>query len=200
MHELGPACPAENLRRAVGDDLVGVGVGGSSRTGLVDVDRELVVEFSVDDLLRRLDDRAHPALGKKAELAVGLRGGLLDQSERADEPARKWLAGDREVEDGPLRRRSVVGAGGDLHLAHRVFFDSRLLCCHRRDCKFCSECAWPPSISEATRCTCWSPTSSATGWKRSPITSRCPSSERGWLAPGRSAARGGSRSARRGRS
>ena len=62
---------------------------------------------------------------EQAELAVRLRRRELDQRERADEPAREPLPGDREVEDGPLGRRAVQGVDGHGHLAHRVAFDPR---------------------------------------------------------------------------
>ena len=64
---------------------------------------------------------------EQAELAVRLRGGQLDQGQRADEPAREALAGDREVEDGALGRRAVEGVGRDGHLAHRVALDAGAL-------------------------------------------------------------------------
>ena len=48
-----PTLAAEQLVRAVGDDLVGVHVGRGAGAGLEDVDHELVVELAVGDLVRR---------------------------------------------------------------------------------------------------------------------------------------------------
>jgi len=105
MHELGTGSATQDLGRAVGDDLVGVGVGRGTGTGLVDVDGELVVEPAVDDLLGGFDDRPCLLLRQQAELQVGLRGGLLDQAERADESSWEGLAG-----DGKLRTARCVEA------------------------------------------------------------------------------------------
>src|SRR4029077_51858 len=94
-------------------------------------DRELVVEPSVYDLLRGGRNRPRPAAGEQPQLACGLGRAPLDEAEGADEAAREGLAGDREVEDGALRRGAVVGVHRDLHLAHRVALRARcLLGCH----------------------------------------------------------------------
>ncbi len=127
VHELRAALSTQDLGGAVGDDLVRVGVGRSAGPRLVDVDRELVVELAVDHLLRGSGDHAGPSPRQEAELAIGLRGRPLDHAQRADEAARKWLAGDREVEDGALRRGAVVRVGRDLHLTHGVALDPRSL-------------------------------------------------------------------------
>src|ERR1700694_624321 len=100
---LGPALGPEYLDRAVGDDLVGIGVGRCAGTRLVNVDRELVVKLAVDYLLRRSGDRSRPSPREQAQLHVRLGGRLLHHSQGADEASWEWLAGDRKVEDSALR-------------------------------------------------------------------------------------------------
>src|SRR5437879_628388 len=53
MDQLRAPLAAEDLGRAVRDDLVRVRVRRGARACLVDVDRKLVVELAIDDLLRR---------------------------------------------------------------------------------------------------------------------------------------------------
>jgi hypothetical protein len=120
---LAAAAAAQDLVRPSGDHLVGVGVGRGSGAGLVDVDRELVVELAVDDLLRRLEDRGYQFGVEEAELQVDLGGRPLDQAEGGNELAGKGLAGDGEVLNRALSRGAVVGVCRNLHLAHRVAFD-----------------------------------------------------------------------------
>ena len=91
---------AEQLRGAVGDDLVGVGVGGRAGTGLEDVQHKVVVESAVDHLVRRRHDGAAKRAVEQAQLDVGLGGSLLDEGQRANEAPRKAKVADGEVEDG----------------------------------------------------------------------------------------------------
>ena len=113
--------PPEPGRREVGDDLVHVGVGRGAEPGLVDVDRELVVVVAVGDRCGgRRDRRRRRPASSRPSCAVRLGGGQLDQGQRPEEAARASLAGDREVQDGPLGRGAVQGVGRDLHLAHRI--------------------------------------------------------------------------------
>jgi hypothetical protein len=123
---LGEAVAAGQLDGAVADDLVDVHVRRGSRASLVDVDGELVVMLAGDDFAGRIDDRLGEIGFELAQIAVGGRGGDLDQAESANEFFRKRLAGDGEVLDGALRLGAVVRLGRHLHLAHRIFLDAEL--------------------------------------------------------------------------
>ena len=57
----------------VGDDLVGVHVRLRARAGLPDDQRKIVIEFTVDDFLRRLIDGAGNVLFQLAERQIGPR-------------------------------------------------------------------------------------------------------------------------------
>ena len=115
---------AEARRREMGDDLVHVRVGRGARTGLVDIDRELVVVVAVRHRRGSGRDGARDIRIEQAELAVRLRGGELDEGQRSQESARHALARDREVQDRPLGRRAVQRADRDVHLAHRIALDA----------------------------------------------------------------------------
>ncbi|MBS1271583.1 MAG: hypothetical protein MAGBODY4_00715 [Candidatus Marinimicrobia bacterium] len=47
---------AEDLRRDVGDNLVGIHVGGGAAAGLKNVEDELIIQVPIDDPLSRLSD------------------------------------------------------------------------------------------------------------------------------------------------
>ncbi len=72
------------------DDLVGVHVGRRAGAGLIDVDRELIVELAFGHLARGGDDRLGDLGTELAQIAIGGRGGNLDQAESPESsgPAR----------------------------------------------------------------------------------------------------------------
>src|SRR5207244_3672605 len=61
-----------------------------------------------------------------AQVAIGDGGRNLDKSERVNERFRQGLAGNWEVLDRPLSLGAVVGLGGHLDFAHRVFFGTKI--------------------------------------------------------------------------
>jgi len=73
------------FERQVGDDLVGVHVGGRTGAALDHVDDELLVPPAGAQVLARPDDRVGFALLEQAEVAVGHGSGLLDTGERGDQ-------------------------------------------------------------------------------------------------------------------
>jgi hypothetical protein len=109
---------AEQLGGPVGDDLVGVHVAAGAAAGLVDDQREVVVEPSGRDLAGGLLDR-RGEIGRQAVRAVDPRGGLLDVAERVDDLERHALA-DVEVLDRALGLRAPQSVLGHLDLAHAV--------------------------------------------------------------------------------
>ena len=70
----GSALAAQQLGGPVGDDLVGVHVGGGAGAGLEDVDHELVVEAALGHLRRRPGDGLGDARLQEAQLGVHLGG------------------------------------------------------------------------------------------------------------------------------
>ena len=123
---LGAAFAAERFDGDVGDDLVGVHVGLRAGAGLPDDEREVVVEFAVDDLLGGAADGVGDFGVELAELLVGGGGGVLDDAHGADDRARHALAADLEVLDRALGLCAPIAVGGDLDLAHGVGFDAHV--------------------------------------------------------------------------
>src|SRR5205823_3751392 len=116
---------AQELGGAIGDDLVGVGVGRRAGAGLEDIQNELVIELArwAGDLLGRLGDGVSLARLQQSKVTIGDRRSVLDAAEGPDEAAVEALAADGKVLDGALGGGAVVRALGHLEWAHRVAFD-----------------------------------------------------------------------------
>ena len=71
----------------------------------------MIVELAVDDLLRRLDDGFGAARVERAELAIGLRRGALDDGQRADDRQRHALVADAEIVARALGLRPPIAIG-----------------------------------------------------------------------------------------
>ncbi len=115
------------LKRAVGDDLVGVHVGRGAGAALHHVDHELVVQRALADLLACATDGLVPLIVEQPQVVVGCRGGLLDGGERLDEVrAHPDLhAGDGEVLQRPQGVYTPVDVGGDLAVTDQIVFGTR---------------------------------------------------------------------------
>ena len=114
-------CPAVCQRR---DHLVRVHVGGRARSGLVDVQGEVVVPPAFGDFPRSGGDGRAPFGREESQLDVGLGGGLFQPPERLDEAPPEAPPADGKVLDRALGLRAVKGVGGNPHLAHGVLLDS----------------------------------------------------------------------------
>src|SRR5699024_2786350 len=80
-----------------GDDLVGVHVRGGARAGLEHVDREVVIELARDHAFGGGLDGFGALCIEDVQLAVRLRGGVLDLSQGGDVVAGEHAVGDLEV-------------------------------------------------------------------------------------------------------
>ena len=119
----------EGFEREVGDDLVGVHVGGGAGTALDKVGDELIRELARDDAVARRDDRIGDPGFKHAEFPVRHRRRFLDVAERAHEiglPGHRY-AGNAEVFLAAQRLDTVIGVFRYLTLAEKVSFGS---CAH----------------------------------------------------------------------
>ena len=117
---------AQGLQCEVGDDLVGVHVGGCSGAALDNVHREGVVNVAGGHGVAGCSDGVANVCRDEAQLGVGQRRRLLNQREGADEvPVGSELdAADGEVEDGPFGVDSPQCGFRDSHGAQAVLFDS----------------------------------------------------------------------------
>ncbi len=122
VDEFFAALAAEEFGGAIGDDFVGVHVGGGAGAGLEDVDDEVVVELAGDDFVGGTADGICDVGGDAAEFLVHGGRVFFDEAEGSDECTGEAMVGDREVFNSACGGGSVEGVGGHLHGAHGVFF------------------------------------------------------------------------------
>ena len=128
---VGASGAAEQLRGAVGEDFVGVHVVRRPRTGLVDVDDELITKLTAQDLVGRGDDGIPLARIEPLERAVGLRRGALDEHRGPDEAVGRGQAADRKVRARAGGLDAVVRLSWYFELAEGITLNSRR---HDRNC------------------------------------------------------------------
>ena len=107
---------AEDLVRAICDDLVHVHVERDAGSGVKDIEHELVGVRAVQDLVARGDDGVPSLVVQPTGLGVGDRLGLLDADHGPDEGEERPVAADRIVLDAPLCLGAPEGVcrNGDL--------------------------------------------------------------------------------------
>ena len=123
----------QNFNRAIADDFVHVHVARSSRAGLVNVNRKLIVEFSIGDFGGSIDQRfdlliiqrIFSAAGELSDVAVRMGGGQLDLTHGMNQTGRQCIAGDLKILNGPLRLCAVVRFCWNLYFTHRITFGSK---------------------------------------------------------------------------
>ena len=82
--------------------------------------------LAVGDVLRGCDDGAGALAVERAEIAVDLGGGALDQAERAHDLDRHALGADAEIVQRALGLRAPELVGGNIERAEGVGFDAGL--------------------------------------------------------------------------
>ena len=117
---------AQQLQRPVGDDLVGVHVGGGAGAALDHVHHKLLVQLAVQQLGAGGADGVAALLVQQAQLVVRQGGGLLDAGQRLDQLGvdGDGRAGDGEVLAGAQGVYAVVHVGGHFAVAQQVVFDA----------------------------------------------------------------------------
>ena len=111
---------AEQLVGAVGEDLVGVHVVRGAGAGLEGVDPELVAVGAAQDFVGGAHDDPGLVGPKQPELAIDLRGGLLDEHDAVDQLGPRRQPRDGEVLYGALGLNAVQGVLRHLLVAQRV--------------------------------------------------------------------------------
>ena len=128
MHRLFRAeLAAERDIGGVGDHLVDVHVGLGAGAGLPDQQREMLVELAVGDVLRHRDDGPGAPGVERAEIAVDLGRGALDQAERVHDLDRHAFAADAEIVQRALGLRAPEFVGGDIERPEGVAFGTGFL-------------------------------------------------------------------------
>jgi len=111
--------------------LVGIHVRTRTRSGLEDIDREVLVVVAIGHGQRRFLDGHRDIALDEAQLGIGAGCGPFDQAQRRNKLARHLQPADRKVIHGALRLRAPECIGGDLEFAHTVLFDAKCFVIHR---------------------------------------------------------------------
>ena len=117
-------------RRQGCDHLIGVHVAAGAGSGLKHVDGEMLVVSARGHLERRRLDRRRQVQGKIAELGVGGGGGMLDETEGANEATRHAQSRGGKILQGALGLGAPQSARRHIKRAHAVALDAGG-CCHR---------------------------------------------------------------------
>ena len=120
-----PEAAAQDLVRAIGENLVHVHVERHARAGVKDIDNELVRVLSGEDLVARRDDGVLTALVETAGFAVRQCGRALDANEGSDECGKGSIAADGIVLNRARRLHAVVDVRGNVLEADGIFFLTR---------------------------------------------------------------------------
>ena len=118
----------DDLECTVAEDLVHVHVDGRTSTALDRIDRELVEELAVDDLISSFDQCFADLLVETARSHVGHGSCLLDTSDALNEIRIDYLTRDMEVIDGTHRLNTVVNLIRYFELTNEIMFFSHV--CH----------------------------------------------------------------------
>src|ERR1043166_1698111 len=98
MHQFArPNWLACELGAPIRDDFISVGVCACTRTGLENVQRKMIIEFSFNNFFSRSDDQRRTLRIKQAEIAICLRGSRFDQAKSANKRARKTVTAYRKI-------------------------------------------------------------------------------------------------------
>src|SRR5215472_5760614 len=94
---------ARKLCTAIGDYFVRVCVRARARAGLKNVERKMLIEFSLNYFFGRLRDQRR-ALGiEQPEIVISLCSRQFDQAQRANEWPRKTVTAHRKIQHGAVR-------------------------------------------------------------------------------------------------
>ena len=113
---------AQQLSRAVGDDLVGVHVEADAGARLENIDYEFLVPSALLDFLRGFDDCVGGLLVDQAQLAIGQSSSFLHHRDGANERGMSAQSADGKVLHRAGRLNAVVNVGGNFLVAERIFF------------------------------------------------------------------------------
>src|SRR5664279_3675560 len=116
---------AQQLARAVGDDLVAVLVEADARARLENVDDEFLVPLALLNFLGRLDDGIGRLLVYQTELAISEGCGFLHHRDSTDKRRMGAQSADGKVLHRAGGLNAVVNVGRDFFIAERVFFGAK---------------------------------------------------------------------------
>jgi len=125
---VNPLLAPQNHIGSIGDDLVGIHVGGGSGARLKDIENKLVVPSPLHDLLGGLLNGSCLPSFQKPKLKVCPRGSKLDEAKGINHFPPESPATDRKIFNRPLGLGPVVSPSWDPDRPHGVFLYSVCIC------------------------------------------------------------------------
>ena len=113
---------AEQLDRAVGNDLVGIHVRLRARAGLPNDERELIVQLAIHHFRGRRHNGFADFLVQHTQIHIHLRGSPLQHAKRPHQRLRHRLATDFKVHQRARRLRTPVFVRGHTDFTERIGF------------------------------------------------------------------------------
>src|SRR5207249_3499043 len=114
---------AERLDRSIRDDLIGIHVGGSTRSGLENIDDKMLIEFSIGSFSSRVHDRVADAFIQEPKIHIGASGGELNQTDSADKFSGEAKIADGKILNSTLSLSSIKRIGRNRDFSHRIALD-----------------------------------------------------------------------------
>jgi len=127
VYEVVPAFfVSHEFKSPVGDDLIGVHVGGSAGSSLDHIDHKLIVELPRDDFIAGLGNILHHIGPQDTKLHIGKSGSFLDVGKSLDQfgHAGNRYPGDLKIPDGTQGLNAVIAVGRDPHFSKEIMLKS----------------------------------------------------------------------------
>ena len=128
MHGMAIAdFPAQEFVGAIGKHLIGVHVGGGSRTGLEDVHHKLVIQLTFHHLFGGFFDSVRQGAVQLAKFFVGAGRRQLQHAQGPDIAARESEIADRKIFNSALSLGSPISRIRDSHFPHGVLLNTKTI-------------------------------------------------------------------------
>ena len=123
----GPFPGTEHFVGPVGDDFVHIHIPAGSGTGLVDIERKIPVEFSVNNFVAGSGNGSDRLRRQDSQFSVDKSRRFFDLRYRFQKRLRNAPVGNFEIFQSTCRLGAVIFFGRDVHDAHGIFFFSHFI-------------------------------------------------------------------------
>ena len=126
---------SQNFKCTIGDNLIGIHVGGCPRTALYDIDYKLIMPTSLHDFLAGFGNCFATGCVEQSQIMIGECGCMFDAGQCFDQIRidGNGCACDGKIFHRPQGMNTIIGVIGNLALTDEVVFKT---CCNR----FCRMC------------------------------------------------------------
>ena len=120
----------QNFNGTIGNDLVGIHIGGGAGPCLKNIHRKLFIQLALCRLGSCLDDGSGHLLGEKAQFEIHPSRSPFYQTHSANEFPRKPETTNGEILHRSLGLGPIIGYCRNLYLTHGITFNSIVLFFH----------------------------------------------------------------------